>query len=213
MLSAAAQYEAMLPRAENRVIQELLAQTIVYLRANAENLPNYRAGEDVYLAFTATRLDGALAAICAAVPVAASATSALSTARPTSVAVDPRALVPFMATKDGICDDYVAWAARRDAELKTWELDGGGLDVGAVEWTPQQRVIAQDVSRVLVRNADELEAFAERAKSPLVRDFLMTAVPYSRMFAERLPAYELADGPVWDVTSYLINAVRFGCRT
>lgn len=214
MLSAAAQYESMLPRAENRVIQELLAQTIVYLRANAENLPHYRAAEDVNLAYTATRLDGAILAVCAAVPLVASLSAEMIPApRPTTVAVDPSALVPFMKLKDGICDDYVAWAQRRDEDLETWESRGGQLSVEGSQWPPEQRAIADDVSRVLARNADEVRGFAERADNPLVRDFLATAAPYNQIFAKRLPAYRLDDWPAWDVTNYLLNAVRFGCQT
>lgn len=214
MLSAAAQYEQMLPRAENRVMQQLLAQAIVYLRANAENLPGYAGESDQDLAYTATRLDGAVRAICAAAPAVRPLASDVGAAvPPTTVAVAPRARVAFMETKDGICADYVAWAQRRDDELQAWELGGGDLKVDATEWTPEQRAVTADAARVLARNVDDVRAFAARAENPLVRDFLQTAVPYNELSAERMPTYQTSDGWTWDVANYLLNAVRFGCQT
>jgi len=209
MLSAAGQYESMLPRAQNRVIQEMLAQTIVYLRMNAANMPDYQARSDAYIAYVVTALDGAVGNICSAVPEVKALPD--SGARPTSVAADPRGLVPFMEVEDGICEDLVLWAERRDEELN-WEAYNTDMDVAASQWTPEQRAVAADAAKVLARNVGEIREFAERAENPMVRDFLFTAVPYYQLIAERLPNYKVSDGPLWTVAFNSVNAVRYACQ-
>jgi hypothetical protein len=209
--TAVDQYIALQPEAENRVVQELLAQTIVYLKATAQSLPNYIAGADRYLPQAATGFGGALRSACEATSVVNELPpQSRPPSAPQTVAADPSALTSFMPEKDPICTDYIPWFDRRDNELRAWY--SRDQSTPASQWSAEQRALNDQARTVLLRNVGEAQEFASRTTNPVLRDFLDTLGPYSQAIADALPAYVPDNASLWGVVAYLGSGIHAACR-
>ncbi len=107
MTTAADQFESILPKARNVLLQELIAQTIVYLRAYVERIPEY-VESDSLIAGVAAKFSNAVTDMCEIQPQLRASSSTEKTTR--SSVPEPAALTPFMADKD-----------------RTWEAMGADL--------------------------------------------------------------------------------------
>lgn len=209
--SAVSRYTEMLPKAENRVVQQLLAQTIVYLTKTADSLRDYHAGADRLYPQIATGLGGALDYICRSVLVVMSWPAAEHPAAPATVAADPAVLVAFMPEPDSVCGDFMVWWQEQDAELSPWYPRDQSIP--GVQWTPEQRDLSDAARTVLQQNVGELNDFSSRTSNPVFQDFLSTMTSYTAAYADMLADYTPDAVPVWGVVATLSGGLKAACQS
>lgn len=207
MATAADQFESILPKARNVVIQELMAQTIVYLRAYVERIPTY-VGSDGLIAGVANNFGAAITYMCSAVPLV----SRLSRGKnPVSSATgEPAALEPFMVEKDSVCAEFQALIERQSAQLSGWVA--GDSMKPAVLWTPKERTLSNAAREVLTRDYGHLLELQERSGNPIMSDLLLTQAAYMEAFAGAMPTYVPDDSQLWTTVTFLGGGLNSACR-
>ncbi len=207
MGTAADQYESILPLARHTAVQELAAQTIVYLRAYVERIPTY-AEADGRLAGVASNFGSAVSFMCTAVPHIPAAMLAEEQVR--SHASEPAAVKPFMPERDSVCAEFVSMVQRRNAQLGGWlALDPA---VPAAQWSPRQRRLNDAARHVLDRDAGEVQDMASRASSAVLRDLLMTDAAYLRATSSAIAGYQPDDKRLWEAAVSLSGGIMGTCR-
>jgi hypothetical protein len=206
MSTAADQFESMLPKAKNVVLQELIAQTIVYLRAYVERVPNY-VDSDGLIAGVANNFGGAITYMCSAAPLAPSASAE---GKLVSSAAEPAALTPFMAHRDSVCRDFLALIDRQSAQLSGWIA--GDSTKPAAKWIPKERALNNAAREVLKRDYRQLLELGKRAKNPIMSDLLLTQSAYIQTFSRVLPSYTPDDAQLWTVVTFLGGGLSSSCK-
>ncbi|MCB0949551.1 MAG: hypothetical protein KDB44_09790 [Mycobacterium sp.] len=207
MVMAADQYEAMLPKARDVVIQELIAQTIVYLRSYVERVPNY-VESDGLIAGVAGNFGTAVTYMCSVVPLLPATNN--GELRTRSLVPEPAALRPFLADGDPACTKFVELIDRQRSQLRGWAATDSTIP--AAKWTPSQRALNNAAREVIMRDAAGVRAIAESAKSSIMADLLVTRAEYMQLFADRIPAYTQDDALLWTTVTSLGGGLTAACK-
>lgn len=205
MSRAADKYESILPSATHPVIQELAAQTIVYLRGYVDRIPTYVA-EDNGLIEVATMFDSALSNMCAAVPLIATNSGESQRAKVT----DPAQLQPIFNENDAICVDFVALLDRQQAQLRGWFDTDPTLP--AAQWSDQQKNLNTAVQAVMRRDADEARKLAGRTDNPAMHDLLVAYAAYLTAYADAVPTYIPDEHLLWQSARFLGSGLLAVCE-
>lgn len=207
MSLAADQFESILPTARNVVLQELIAQTIVYLRAYVERIPNY-VGSDALISGVANNFGGAVTYMCSAVPLIPAPSSDEQGTR--SAAPDPSALTPLTTNKNSVCREFEALIERQSSQLRGWmAIDA---TIPAVQWTRNQRALNAAAREVLNRDYKELLELGRRSNNSRISDFILTQAHYMQAFADRIPNYTPDDAQLWVTVTYLGGGLSSACK-
>ncbi|MCH9667370.1 MAG: hypothetical protein K0U80_05845 [Actinomycetia bacterium] len=206
MSAAADQFESILPDARNVVLQELIAQTIVYLRAYVERIPNY-VESDGLIAGVAGNFSNAATYMCSAVPLV-SAGDALSLS---SSVQKPSELEDFMKVRDPVCDEFVALVDRQNSALIGW----AAIDstVNQVHWTSKQRTLYDAVRKTITRNLTRFREIASLAKGRVMGDLMATQNAYMEAFADAIPSYAPEDQQLWAAVNSLGGGLAAACES
>lgn len=204
MSAAADNFESILPRAEHAVIQELIAQTIVYLRTFVARIPHY-IETDSLVAGVASNFGTAVSYMCSAVPLTAQE-------HPTSVskAEAPAALSTFMSNRDPACEIYLRFLNRQKSTLSGWMTADSRTP--AHQWNPEQKRLYLAVQKVLGRDSEELRNIAEDTQSAVLRDLLLTQADYMKVFGAALSAYVPDDLQLWKVVTGIGGGISAACK-
>ncbi len=207
MGSAADRYESMLPKARNVVVQELIAQTIVYLRSYIEEVPNY-VEADSLIAGVAGNFGTAVTYMCSVVPLLPAARGVDKTSR--SSVPNPADLTPFIADGDPACIRIIELIDRQKSQLRGWA--SADSTIPATEWTPTQRALNNAAREVIARDVTDLRAIAESAGSSIMADLLVTRAEYMQAFADKIPEYTADDALLWTTVSSLGGGLSAACK-
>lgn len=207
MRSAADQFESILPKANDVVLQELIAQTIVYWRAFVDRVQNYVRGDSM-LAGTAGNFGSAATFMCTAVPIILGRDLA-SEAVPAS-SKTPAKLSAFIRDTEPSCSELTALMDRQDRILRGWS--DGDPAKRASEWSADERRLNQAAIPVLVEDGKRAVAIAQTSTNPVLADLVQTYVAYMNAFADALPTYEPDDHQLWKVATFLGGGLGAACE-
>ncbi|MGE0219931.1 hypothetical protein [Mycolicibacterium sp.] len=207
MTQAADQFESILPKARSILLQELIAQSIVYLRGYVTKIPTY-VDRDGLLSGAAGNFGNAVTYMCSAVPILP-APGASDVVWESTVS-DPSTWERLMTAPDPICDEFLALTERQKTLLGGWAVTDASIP--AEEWTPKQRALNDAVREVLKHNIPEFRRVAEKAKGRIVGDLLATQNAYMQAFADAIPTYVPDDNQLWSVSIALGGGVGAACK-
>lgn len=205
MRVAADNFESLLPRAEDVGVQELIAQTIVYLRLYIDRIPNYTA-PDSLIAGAAGNFGTAVSYMCNTVPLI----SVDSQDGPTSRNSSPTSLRSFTEGGSSACEDFLSLLDRQEATLSGWLR--ADSRTSADQWGPEQRSLNLAVQTVLDRDARELRSIAEGESNHLFHDLLTIQSEYMRAFAGSIPTYIPDDLQIWKVVTAVGGGISAACK-
>lgn len=205
MSTAANRFESILPDARNVVLKELIAQTIVYLRAYVERIPSYVASDGL-IAGVAGNFSNAVTYMCSAVPLV----SAGDGPRLSSWVQEPSELKDFMKVRDPVCDKFVALADRQNAALIGWAAMDSTIAAG--DWTPKQRTLYDAVRKTITRNLARFREIASDAEGSVMGDLIATQNAYVKEFADAIPSYAPDDRQLWAVATSLGGGLAAACE-
>ncbi|UXA19332.1 hypothetical protein [Mycobacterium sp. SMC-4] len=207
MALAANQFESILPTARNVVLQELIAQSIVFWRKFVDRVPIYARADSV-IAGVAGNFGSATTFMCTAAPIVLARNFTNETA--TSSAEHPGDLTPFISATDGVCQEFVALLDRQNRVLRGWA--SGNPAVPAADWTADERKLNEAAIPVLEADALQARMMAEGTDNYILSDLLTTYRAYLRAFTQALPEYEPDDGQLWKVATFLGGGIGAACR-
>lgn len=204
MSAAADNFESILPKAEHVVIQELIAQTIVYLRKFVEKIPDYTEADSL-VAGVASNFGTAVSYMCSAVPLT-------SQDQPISVsnAEPPAVLSAFMSNREPACGTFLAFLDRQKSTLSGWATTDSRTP--ADQWNPEQKRLYLAVQKVLDRDSGELRNMAEDAQNAILRDLLLTQADYMKAFGGALTTYVPDDLQLWKVVTSIGGGISAACK-
>ncbi len=207
MDSAADKYESLLPKARNILVQELVAQTIVYLRSYVQEVPNY-VEADSLIAGVAGNFGTAVTYMCSVVPLLP--TPSGSNNRTRSSVPNPTDLTPFVVDGDPACARTVELIDRQRSQLSGWAA--ADSTIAASEWTSGQRALNNAAREVIARDITDLRAIAESAESPIMADLLVARAEYMQAFADKIPTYTEDDALLWTTVTSLGGGLTAACK-
>lgn len=208
MTAAADKFESMLPKARSVVLQELIAQTIVYMRAYVERIPEY-VESDRFINGVAFNFTNAVTYMCDTgtllhVP------GGTEKATRSSVS-NPAALMPFMADgKDQACAKYLELLDRQKTYLSGWTATDSTIP--AAQWTPAQRALSNAAREVILRDLNDVRALADVAESGIMADLLVTRADYMQVFADAIPTYTPNDKFLWATVTSIGGGLSAACK-
>ena len=205
MSTAADQFESMLPKAKNVVLQELIAQTIVYLRAYVERVPNYVASDGL-IAGVAGNFGTAVTYMCSAVPLV----PPVGEFDVSSSVQQPAELQAFMEFADPVCSEFVALADRQNSALIGWAATDSTIP--AVQWTPKQQALFDAVRKTITRDLVQFREIANDAEGRVMGDLAATQNAYMQAFADGIPSYTPDDAQLWTVATSLGGGLVAACE-
>lgn len=206
ILSATDRFESILPLARNPVLQELVAQVIVYWRAYVDSIPEYTE-RDGKLSGVASNFGNAVTFICAAMPLSPQAEG---NSRRQSSTEDIAELTPVIVTFDAACDEFMRLANRQNALLRSWADEDPAKP--ASEWSSEQRRLNRAAQEVLTRDAGQVRNIAEGTANTRFANLLFTYSAYVQAFVESIPRYTQADDQLWKVATYLAGGLGSACE-
>ncbi|MCH9730018.1 MAG: hypothetical protein K0U84_10155 [Actinomycetia bacterium] len=207
MTTAADQFESILPEARNVLLQELIAQTIVYLRAYVERIPEY-VESDSLIAGVAAKFSNAVTGMCEMQPQLRASGSAEKTMR--SSVPEPAALTPFMADENPACPKFLELITRQKTYLSAWAKVDSTLP--AEQWTPAQRALNNAAREVMLRDAKDIRAIAEVAEGTIMADLLVARAAYMQAYAEIIPTYMPNDKFLWSTGTSIGGGLAAACE-
>ena len=176
----------------HRAVRGLYEAFVVYGRAYADSLLNYRPDDD-FLAQTSLAAAEAITRICAASESRAASSQAgrltpvaPPTARP--LGYTPTAPKRFLPQPNRVCGQ---WVQDRDAlltRLRGWSALDPKVSVGSL--TDAQVLVYADTARTVTQFAERMETAGRSSGNPVVEDFATLAALYFR-------AYSRAVSLVW----------------
>lgn len=206
--AAADHFESMLSQAKNPVLQELIAQTVVYWRAYVAALPRYTE-RDGKLAGVASNFGGAVTYMCTAVPIVQAMITGSDNLGHEAVKKDPAELIPFITTHDASCADFVALIDRQNAVLRGWESTDPSQP--ASSWSAEQRRLNLAAAGVMKEDAEQTLAIADNALNATMVDLLRAYAAYAKAYSESVPEYSPDLNQLWKVATYLAGGVGAAC--
>ena len=207
MSTAADHYESMLPRAKNVVVQELIAQTIVYLRSYVERVPSYTESDNLF-AGVAGNFGTAVTYMCSAAQLVPALGSGKRSTR--STVPDPDALTLFMAVEDRACSNFLELIGRQNAQLSGWAA--ADSTISAPQWTPKQRALNNAARDVIARDAIEQGGIVDSTENPIMADLLFARGEYMQAFADAIPTYTPDDALLWTTATSLGGGLSAACK-
>jgi hypothetical protein len=213
MSRSADQTEKLVKLTPHRVVRELYAQYILYIRGFVDRTAKYVAADD-NLAVTADALANSVTNICGAIeyrsaaPIAPMGEEPL---RPTAVlSTEESDHSPFIREPNRVCADWDAAALKFSDETLAWRSIDPKLS--AADWTPEQRAINDAAAVAMTTNADTLERMGRQSNNAILEDFAVLGAQYRRGYALALPAYVEADNFLAQAASNAVKAVNFACK-
>lgn len=206
MSSAADQFERLLPRARAIVIQELIAQTVAYLRAYVDGLPAYESSNNL-LAGVAGNFGTAITNMCSAVPLTRGAEPLNLES---SLASDPAETRMFVAGGNPTCVDLDRIIHEQNALLRSWAA--GDASIPADQWSAAERALNRAAREVIMRDAKRIEELAASTENEIFRDILNTRAAYMNLFANSMPEYVHDDIQLWNVVTALGGGLLAACE-
>lgn len=206
MTAAANEFERILPQAQHVVLQELIAQAIVYWRAYVARIPDY-VELDGKLAGVAANFGGAVTYMCSAIPLVPEIGGV---EEGTSIAPHPAKLNPFMTDPDPACVGFLAVFDRQDSALRGWAA--GDPTVPASKWSAKEHRLNLAAREVLKRNVEEVRNIAEAAENPILADLLLTYAAYVEAYANVIPDYSPDDDQLWKTSIFLAGGLSAACK-
>ncbi len=208
MTAAADKFEAMLPKTRSVVLQELIAQTIVYMRAYVERIPEY-VESDRFINGVAFNFGNAVTKMCDAGTLLRVPGGTEKTTR--SSVPEPAGLTPFMANgKDPACAKLLEVIDRQNTYLSGWAATDPMIP--AEQWTPDQRALNNAAREVILRDVNVVRALADVAESAIMADLLATRADYMQAFADSIPTYAADDGNLWATVAYIGGGLGAACK-
>jgi hypothetical protein len=163
MRNSASRFESILPLGKYPVIQELVAQTIVYLRDFSDKIPTYVAADGL-ISGVAGNFGSVVTSLCAAVPALAGADLNDITSA-TSTAPDPDILTRFLNGGNAPCGDYVALIERQRLLLSGWR--NTDPTIPSSQWSGEVRTVNLTAQAVLSSDARKIEKLGQNPPIPL----------------------------------------------
>jgi len=207
MTTAADKFESMLPNARSVVLQELIAQTIVYMRAYVERIPEY-VESDRLINGVAFNFASAVTYMCDAgtlLRVPGSAEKITQSSVP-----EPAALAPFIADGDPACANYLKVSDRQKSQLGGWTR--ADSTIPAAQWTPTQRALNYAAREVILRDIKDVRAIADVAESAIMADLLVTRADYMQAYADAIPTYTPNDKFLWATVTSIGGGLSAACK-
>ncbi len=205
MLTAAGQFESLLPAARSIVIRELIAQTVVYLRAFVERIPTYTAS-DRLVAGAGGNFSNAVTYMCSAVPLVPIEGAEVWQ----SEVLNPAELRPIIDTRDPICTEFMALTDSQDEAISGWAATDSTIP--ASEFTAGQRELFDAVRFVLLDDLEDFRDLASRSEGRAVGDLVATHNAYMQAFADAIPNYSPDDVQLWNVVVALGGGIVAACE-
>ena len=212
MKNASDQVLPLAKQTPHRVVRELYEQFIVYGRAYAATIPDYRPGDDA-LATVNVSIGTAMIGICNAIQYGSVGRAlAVEAARPpTSVPTqgDPSQPERFVNAPSSLCTTWTQRETKFVADTAAW----GSLDteLTSAEWTPEQRDIQLGVLPVLDKMARDMETAGRTSGNPPLEDFAVLGSLYFRAYISAGDSYTGADSWLSYAGSRLNNVVGGAC--
>jgi hypothetical protein len=205
MTASSDRFEAILPKARNVTIQELIAQVVVYLRKYVRALPEYVESDRRY-ASIAMNFVNAVTYSCSSVPLVEDMGDheiLLSTV------ARPALLEEFMPSPDQICAEYVSVVELQNTVLSGWaETDA---TVAAAQWTEKERALNNAAREVLLTDSTRIREIARNAEGRVVGDLIALQSTYMRAFADAIPTYVPDDVWLWRVSTGIGGGLGAAC--
>lgn len=207
MKIATNQFEAILPKARNVVLQELIAQTIFYLETYVQDIPNY-VGRNALIAGVASNFSNAVTFMCTAVPT--TSTVNLDDVERSSTVSNPAMISDFMAEGDSVCAELAVLLDRQSSMLEGWTA--GDSMTPADSWSAEEWALNKAVREVLTHDLVQFRDIAERAKGRVTGDLIATHNAYLKAFADAIPTYTPDDIKMWRVVIALAGGISAACE-
>lgn len=215
MRKAADQAVPLAKMTTHRVMRELYGQFIVYLRAYADSIPNYRPIDD-NLARAGSTAGDVITNICAAISFgsAAARASLIPAAEP------PASIAPIgnlsnpqrmFDAPDAVCAELGPTLNQLllDPTFKSWAATDP--QIPASKWSPELQSLTDAVVPVMFSTADRLGKLALKSSNPLVQDLMLLGVQYRRTFVQALPTYQANDQYIYLAGQYAPGVVLGAC--
>ena len=200
----------------HRVMRELYAQSIAYMRAYADSIPTYTQADDS-LARAATTTGLVITYICDAITSGAAAARALlipaqsppAVVAPVGDISNPQKIFEH---PDPVCTDLSPTLERllQNPDFKNWLNTDPQIPVS--NWSPQQQSLTNTVLPVMSSTAMALEKLAARSSNPVVQDFILLGVQYRRTYVEALATYQPSDSNIYLAGQYSPGVVSMACK-
>jgi len=213
MQSAADQTVPLISETPHRVMRELYAQTIAYLRAYAATTNDYIPSDD-HLASVSTASSNALVWICSAISSgsAASRTQLVpETSAPMEVAPvgNPTEPSRFMTEASPVCRDWELNASAFDAASADWLATNPNIPVS--QWPPEQQAVYAAIAGPMSANADQLQDMGNHSNNAVFADFADLAALYSRAYVQSFATYVPADAYLANASAQLVAVNNQAC--
>jgi hypothetical protein len=214
MRHAADQMVALAKLTPHRVMRELHEQSIAYLRAYADSIPDYTANDD-HLARVAVAAAYAVLSVCNAITYGSAAARGpllAAPAPPTQVSPpgDPAKPQRFLTAGNSICSDWEADLSDDAAASAAWLKTDP--NVPASQWSPEDKALNDAVGPVISSYADKFEQLGRRSANATLEDFAVLSAQYGRAYVQGLPTYVPADRYLYETSSYTNGAIRQACQ-
>ncbi|WKG02941.1 hypothetical protein [Mycolicibacterium sp. HK-90] len=198
----------------HRVMRELYEQFIAYGRAYADSVPTYTP-VDNNLAVAAIHAADAIDRICAAIGYgSAGARGPMVPTPPTPSDVapvrEPSDAQKLLSEPNPVCPEWISAKESFGTNSASWAQISP--DIPAVEWSPEQRKINDDVVPVMNLFNTQLSALGRQSENPTLRDFADLAVQYRQAYLEALPTYTRADDHLAPTSIRIAALVESACR-
>ena len=213
MGSAADQTVPLVSKTPHRVMRELYAQTIAYLRAYAAATPNYVPSDD-HLANVSTASSNALVWICSAISTGSAASRSQlipATSAPVEIAPIGNPIQPsrFMTKASPVCPDWERTASEFDAVSSDWLASNPNIPVS--QWSAEQQAIYAAIAAPMSANADQLQEMGIRSQNAVFADFADLAALYSRAYVQSFATYVPADAYLANASAQLVAVNNQAC--
>lgn len=192
LIASSDRFESVLAKAENAVIQELVAQTVVYMREFVKRIPNYQQ-DDGPFASVATNFSNAVTYMCSSVPLAPAGTDGESSGN--SSVPSPAALTDFMPERDAKCDEFSSIIDHQNTVLSGWA--DADATTPAAQWTEKQKALNNAARKVIEKSATQLEGVARMAQDRIMGDLILAQTAYMKAYADSIPTYTPDDNWLW----------------
>lgn len=214
MHTAADQIVPLVKLTPHRVMRELYEQTIAYLRAYADSIPDYAPTDD-QLALVANSTSSALVFICSAIDFGSAAARAplvAQAAPPSDIAPigNPSDPQRFVTTPPPVCREWASNVSQFNADTAAWK-NGADASLPASQWSPEQLALYSGVVSVMIDNADSIQLLGIQSENPVFEDFAVLASQYRRAYAQAIPTYTSPDTYLANVASQLVVSNNQAC--
>lgn len=196
----------------HRVIRELYEQLIAYGRAYADSLASYTPRDD-NLALANIAAASSIDFICNSITYGSAAARAASVPGE-PVAADPASInpedpMPVISSFEPSCSGLIA--ARDTFVNGTAEWVKIDSNLSSVDWTPDQRILAERTAEALNETADKMQSAGSGESDATVHDLSTLASIYMRGYSSALATYDPNDSDLFMIASRITNLLLTAC--